>query len=163
MPLDNGAAFGRWSTHFINRTIAVFSALLTVNLFYIVCPIFMTINFFGSHAQFFNSIVQTVFVIALMSSMAAIDKMFMEVLLGEKAKGTISEMGGDIQKSTMEAAQNVGRAAMTTGRLAVNTVGAAGRLVGAGISGIGGLVSAGREHGERRERVHQRAHQRGFF
>lgn len=44
-PLDNGAAFGRWKSQFINRTINIFAPVVALNLYFILVGTLVQVDF----------------------------------------------------------------------------------------------------------------------
>ena len=113
MPVDNGTAFGEWRKHYIARIISVFMALIAMNVFYIVCPIFLTIEFFPTALAWANGVVQVIFIIALLGSVAKLDVLFNKVFSGEKigADAAVSAGGASILADTKTAVGQVGRVA----------------------------------------------------
>ncbi len=158
MPIDNGGAFGRWSKKFFGQVVAVFSINLTMNLFYIVCPIFTSIKFFvNMDLAFANTIVQSIFIIAFMSMISKIDSMILMVLAGEKQE-SVSDWGAGIQSSVTDAAKSTARVATSAAKLGVGAVKVGAHAIGAVASGamavgsgIAGAVSKGRRNKLRNE------------
>ena len=113
MPIDNGTAFGEWRKHYIARILSVFMALLAMNVFYIVSPIFLTIEFFPTALTWANGVAQVIFIIAMLGSIVKLDTLFNKIVSGEKigAEAAVSSSGSGILEDTKKAVGSVGRVA----------------------------------------------------
>ena len=160
MPIDNGTAFGEWRKYYIARILSLFMVILAVNVFYLVSPIFLTIDFFDSSLIWANGIVHVIFIMAMLSSILKIDELFNKIISGEKigSASSVSKSGEDLyadaQKTTGKitagtfGALKVGGAVAATGiRVGLGAVGMGVRAVGAigsaGAAGIRGLGQIG--------------------
>ena len=155
MPIDNGGAFNLWRKHYVGRIISVFAALLSMNVFYIVCPVFLTINFFDAAYTWANGIVQAIFIIGLLGAIKQLDGLFNKIIVSDEKFGgemAVSTGGAALMKDTGEAFGKVGKLASTGVKLGAG-VAKAGIRAGIGVgAGITGAVRAGQEHKARKDR-----------
>ncbi len=143
MPIDGGSGLSSWSKNFVEKTISAYTAVFSMNILFMIIPIFQTFGMFGPDylGGFPDLVVQMIFIVAGLLAVSKID----DVVAKSLHSGYLYKDGGDLQKqvndnlwnpvqkglvSTANFAGNLGAAIVTKGASAPRGGSLSGRLGG---------------------------------
>ena len=132
MPLDKGNAFTEWRKSFVSHIISLYVLVFSVNVFYIITPVFQTFTFFGNVMEklsWADMVVQSAFIIAALMAIQSFEEMFSKFLGGT----SIMKSGASTMEALTNTAKTIGGAAMGVAHLGMHAAGAVGHIGAAGI------------------------------
>lgn len=134
MPLDNGEALKNWRKKFIGKAISAYSAVVVMNLFFVIQPVLSTIAWFNMPLAdyFINAVVTLVGLVTVKDMSATLSE-----IIG--AEDSIA-VGEKMQKDVGAKAAGMAKLGMAAAGMAVGGVGAAAKLA----KGIGRAVETGK-------------------
>ena len=112
MPLDDGAAFGKWKGRFISKMLGAYGAVVGMNIMFIILPYIYRIKFFN--IGIVDAIIQSLFIIVGLVSVKSFIALMSEIAGGD-----------DVQKAGVEIAKEVGATVQKAGAAAVKVAGLA--------------------------------------
>ena len=152
MPIDGGSGLSSWSKSFVEKAISAYTAVFSMNILFMIIPIFQTFGMFGDsyYGGFPDLIVQMILIGAGLLAVAKVD----EIVAKSLHSGSIYKDGGDLSKQVHDtywkpiknAGKSVADFAIGAG-MAAATGGAS--LVGSGgsmASRLGGMVGSKFSH-----------------
>lgn len=136
MPLDDGAAFGKWRKQFTSDILMAFGAVVGMNIFFLILPYFNSLSFFNN--VFLDGIAN---MIIILSGLTLVKK-FIGLVSSAIGGGDANETGGSIKSETANAAMKG-----VSGTL--KAAGPAAKIVGNRVRGAAGAIGwAGRGIGD---------------
>ncbi|MBQ3494640.1 MAG: hypothetical protein IJA69_04425, partial [Clostridia bacterium] len=93
MPVDNGEGFKKWRAHFITKTISGYVVIVSINIFFIIYPLFNAIQFFGPGWDVVNYMLTSIFLIAGMLSVKTVNSMFATMFTIDKINANVMDAG----------------------------------------------------------------------
>ncbi len=112
MPLDDGAAFGKWKGRFISKMLGAYGAVVGMNIMFIILPYIYRIKFFN--IGIVDAIIQSLFIIVGLVSVKSFIALMSEIAGGD-----------DVQKAGSEIAKDIGATVQKAGAAAVKVAGLA--------------------------------------
>lgn len=156
MPLDNGSTFTEWRKHFVNRTLNLYISVFVMNIFYMILPIFLTLEFFGKELGWANLVGQSIFIVAALLALNSIEQMIIKILFGKDGISAADE-GSSMFDGVVRTGQNVLRTGLTAAHATGHVLGMGGHVIGGLKNATIGIVDRRRarlEH-SRAQRSHQ--------
>lgn len=128
MPLDDGAAFGKWKGRFISKMLGAYGAVVGMNIMFIILPYIYRIKFFN--IGIVDAIIQSLFIIVGLVSVKSFIALMSEIAGGD-----------DVQKAGVEIAKEVGATVQKAGAAAVKVAGmATGLGMATSLTGVAGAA-----------------------
>ena len=112
MPLDDGAAFGKWKGRFISKMLGAYGAVVGMNIMFIILPYIYRIKFFN--IGIVDAIIQSLFIIVGLVSVKSFIALMSEIAGGDD----VQKAGGEIAKEVGATVQKAGAAAVKVAGLA---------------------------------------------
>lgn len=112
MPLDDGAAFGKWKGRFISKMLGAYGAVVGMNIMFIILPYIYKIKFFN--IGIVDAIIQSLFIIVGLVSVKSFIALMSEIAGGDD----VQKAGGEIAKEVGATVQKAGAAAVKVAGLA---------------------------------------------
>lgn len=133
MPLDDGAAFGKWKGRFISKMLGAYGAVVGMNIMFIILPYIYRIKFFN--IGIVDAIIQSLFIIVGLVSVKSFIALMSEIAGGDDVQKAGSEIAKDIGATVQKAgAAAVKVAGLATGfGMATSAVGWAGSALASGV------------------------------
>ena len=133
MPLDDGAAFGKWKGKFISKMLGAYGAVVGMNLMFVILPYIYNIKFFN--IGIVDSIIQSIFIIVGLVTVKSFIALMSEVAGGDD----VNKAGSEIAKEVGSTVQKAGAATLKVAGMALK-VGGVTSIAGVGLSaGAAGL------------------------
>lgn len=133
MPLDDGAAFGKWKGKFISKMLGAYGAVVGMNLMFVILPYIYNIKFFN--IGIVDTIIQSIFIIVGLVTVKSFIALMSEVAGGDD----VNKAGSEIAKEVGSTVQKAGAATLKVAGMALK-VGGVTSIAGVGLSaGAAGL------------------------
>lgn len=130
MPLDDGNAFGQWRKQFTSDILMSIGAIVGMNVFFLILPMFETLSFFNN--TFIDAIVNMIVALAGLTLV----KKFIGFISKAVGGGDANESGGSIRSDVTQSAMKGLSGALKAGNLGAKV----GGLQIKGITTAGGAL-----------------------
>lgn len=138
MPLDGGSAFGSWRKQYISDILMAFGAIIGMNIFFSILPVFQTISFFN--VAFIDNIVNMVICLAGLTLVKKFISLTSKFIGSSDANETGQALKDDVKNAAVKGLVGTGAAAGVgmmiapkSIKTAASAVGAVGKKVGTAV------------------------------
>ena len=138
MPLDGGSAFGSWRKQYISDILMAFGAIIGMNIFFSILPVFQTISFFN--VAFIDNIVNMVICLAGLTLVKKFISLTSKFIGSSDANETGQALKDDVKNAAVKGLVGTGAAAGVGMMIAPKSIKTAASAVGAVGKKIGTAV-----------------------
>lgn len=138
MPLDGGSAFGSWRKQYISDILMAFGAIIGMNIFFSILPVFQTISFFN--VAFIDNIVNMVICLAGLTLVKKFISLTSKFIGSSDANETGQALKDDVKNAAVKGLVGTGASAGVGMMIAPRTIKTATKAVGAVGKKIGTAV-----------------------
>lgn len=138
MPLDGGSAFGSWRKQFVSDILMAFGAIIGMNIFFSILPVFQTISFFN--VAFIDNIVNMVICLAGLTLVKKFISLTSKFIGSSDANETGQALKDDVKNAAVKGLVGTGAAAGVGMMIAPKSIKTAASAVGAVGKKIGTAV-----------------------